>query len=62
MALYAIIFYDHGGNVRATHYIERFTDAAAIAEADRLNVLPHMFSGFEIWDGERLVQQLSNTG
>ena len=60
MAVYTIHFYNHGGNVRPAYHIERLTDESAIAEADRLNVLPHIFSGFDVWDGDRLVHQHCN--
>ena len=60
MALYAIHFYDFGDNIRSTHHVEHFNDEAAVAEAHRLNVLPHISAGFEVWDGARLVHQHDN--
>ena len=53
MALYRVDFLDHGENVYATHQIEHDEDAAAIAAAHRMNVLPNLGAGFEVWDDER---------
>jgi len=60
MALYRVHFLDHGENIRATHHIEHDDDEAAIAGAHRLNVLPHLTAGFEVWQAERLVYQHRN--
>jgi hypothetical protein len=60
MAWYRVHFYDHGENVRASHDIEHDDDAAAIAGAHRLNVLPHMGKGFEVWEDDRLVHRHDN--
>jgi hypothetical protein len=60
MALYRVHFLDHGDNIRATHHVEHDDDEAAIAAAHRLNVLPHLVAGFEVWDDERLVHKHRN--
>ena len=60
MALYRVHFVDHGNNIRAIHLVERDDDEAAIAAAHRLNVLPHLGAGFEVWDDERLVHEHRN--
>ena len=60
MALYRVHFLDHGDNVRATHHVEHDDDEAAIAAARRLNILPHICAGFEVWDDERLVHRHRN--
>ena len=60
MPLYRVHVIDHGDNIRATHDIDHEDDDAAIAAAHRLNVLPHMSLGFEVWIGERLVHQHRN--
>jgi hypothetical protein len=49
MALYRVDFLDHGGNVYATNRFEHDDDAAAVAAAHLLNVLPHISAGFEVW-------------
>jgi len=49
MALYRVHFLDHGDNIRATHHVEHADDEAAIVNAHRLKVLPHLGSGFEVW-------------
>ena len=61
MALYCVLFLDHGDNARGWRHIERDDDAAAIAAAHELNVLPQMNAGFEVWQDERLVHRHSNT-
>ena len=60
MALYRVHFYDHGDNILSVRDIEHDDDDAAIAGAHRLNVLPHMTAGFEVWEGDRLVHQHDN--
>jgi hypothetical protein len=60
MALYRVHFLDHGDNIRTTHSIEHEDDEGAIDIAHRLNVLPHMSAGFEVWKGDRLVHQHRN--
>jgi hypothetical protein len=60
MALYRVHFLDHGDNVYATHHVEHDHVDAAIEAAHRLNVLPHLGSGFEVWDDERLVHRHRN--
>jgi hypothetical protein len=60
MALYRVCFLDFGENIYATHLIEHDDDDAAIAAARRLNVLPHLGFGFEVWDDERLVHRHRN--
>jgi len=60
MALYRVYFLDHGGNVRATHHVDREDDQAAVEAAHRLNVLPHMSAGFEVWRDDRLVNRHRN--
>jgi hypothetical protein len=57
MAVYQVHFLDYGSNVYAAHDISRGNDEAAIEAAHRLNVLPHLGVGFDIWEGERLVHQ-----
>lgn len=60
MTLYRVHFFDHGDNIRSTDDIDGKDDEAAIAAAHRLNVLPHMTAGFEVWEGDRLVYQHFN--
>ena len=60
MALYHVLFLDHGDNVRALHNIEHDDDEAAIEAAHRLNVLPGVTGGFEVWQDDRLVRRHSN--
>jgi len=60
MALYRVHFVDHGGNVRATHFVEHDNDEAAVAAAHQINVLPHLHAGFEVWENERLVYRHRN--
>jgi len=60
MALYCVHFLDHGNNIYATHHVEHDDDEAAIAAAYRLNIMPHLGSGFEVWEDERLVHQHRN--
>jgi hypothetical protein len=60
MALYRVHLLDHGDNVYATRQVEHDDDDAAIEAAHRLNVLPHLGSGFEVWDDKRLVQRHRN--
>ena len=60
MARYHVHFHDFGGNVRATHEIEHDDDESAIETAHRMNVLPHISSGFEVWQDERLVYHHKN--
>ena len=60
MALYQVHILDHGDNIRATHHIEHDDDETAIAAAHRLNVLPHVSGGFEVWDDDRLVHKHRN--
>jgi hypothetical protein len=61
MARYFVHFVDHGNNIRATHDIEHDDDEGAIAAAHRLNVLPHMSAGFDVWEDERLVHRHRNS-
>ena len=51
MAFYRVHFLDHGDNVYATHHAEHDDDDAAISAAHRMNVLPHLGAGFEVWGG-----------
>ena len=60
MARYRVRFLDHGENVYATHELDHDDDEAAIAAAHRLNVLPHLGVGFEVWHDERLVHRHRN--
>jgi hypothetical protein len=60
MALYHIEFLDYGKNVRWTHCVVHDDDEAAIAAAHRLNVMPHLTLGFEIWEDGRLVYRHTN--
>jgi hypothetical protein len=60
MALYRVHFVDHGDNIRSTHHVEHEDDEAAIEAAHRLNVLPHMNGGFEVWHDDRLVHRHRN--
>jgi hypothetical protein len=60
MALYRVHFFDFGGNIYATHHVEHDDDEAAIEAARRMNVLPHLSFGFEVWDDERLVHRHRN--
>jgi len=60
MALYRVHFLDHGDNVRITHYVNLDDDETAIDAARQINVLPHLGSGFEVWDDERLVHRHRN--
>ncbi|HML11071.1 MAG TPA: hypothetical protein VK432_09435 [Stellaceae bacterium] len=60
MAPYRVHFLDHGGNVYAIHHVEHDHDEDAIGAAHRLNVLPHLGSGFEVWEDDRLVHRHSN--
>lgn len=60
MALYRVHFFDFGEHIYATHHVECHDDEAAIDTAHRLNVLPHLSSGFEVWDDERLVHRHRN--
>jgi hypothetical protein len=60
MALYRVHFIDYGNNVRATQFIEQDNDEAAIAAAHRLNLLPRISAGFEVWEAERLIYRHRN--
>ena len=60
MPLYRVHFLDYGDNIYATDYVVHDDDDAAIAAAHRLNVLPDLGSGFEVWDDERLVHRHRN--
>ena len=44
----------------ATHHIKRDGGEAAVAAAHRLNVLPHLGAGFEVWEDDRLVHRHRN--
>lgn len=61
MASYRVLFLDYGENVRALHDLNQDDDEAAVAAAHRLNVLPHMSAGFEVWQDDRLVRRHLNT-
>jgi hypothetical protein len=60
MAIYRVHFLDYGENVCATRRVEHDHDDAAIEAAHRLNVLPHLGAGFEVWEDERLVYRHRN--
>lgn len=60
MALYHIYFIDHGGNIFAAHHVENGDDKAAIESAHRLNVLPNLGAGFEVWKDDQLVHRHDN--
>jgi hypothetical protein len=60
MALYQVLFLDHGDNVRVTHHVELDDDELVIEAAHQMNVLPHLGSGFEVWEGDRLVHRHRN--
>ena len=60
MPLYHVHFLDHGENVYSTHHVEHDNDEAAIAAAHRLNVLPNLGLGFEVWHEDRLVHRHRN--
>ena len=57
MVIYTVEFLDFGGNVRVAHHIDHSDDAAAIEAAHRLNVLPHILRGFDVWREDRLVHR-----
>ena len=60
MTLYHVHFFDHGDNIRSSHDLDHDNDEAAIAAAQRLNVLPHVTASFEVWEGDRLVHRHFN--
>ena len=60
MAFYRIHFVDHGDNIRAAHHVECDDDGEAIETGHRLNVLPSMSAGFEVWENERLIHRHRN--
>ena len=60
MPRYRVHFLDHGDNIRATHHMECADDERAIEIGHRLNVLPNVSAGFEVWDDERLVYRHRN--
>jgi hypothetical protein len=55
MALYRMHFLDRDDDIIATHEAEYADDVAAIEAAHRLNRLPYMTVGFDVWCRERLV-------
>ena len=61
MALYRVHFLDRGDDIIATHQAEYADDLAAIEAAHRLNLVPHMSAGFDVWHGERLVHRHRNS-
>jgi len=61
MPHYRVHFLDRGGDIIATHEAEYATDVAAIEAAHRLNKLPYMSTGFDVWYGERLVRRHGNS-
>jgi hypothetical protein len=48
MAVYRVHFLDQ---------VEHDDDGSAIAAGHRLNVMPHLGIGFQVWEDERLVHQ-----
>ncbi len=60
MARYRVHFLDFGDNVRTVQEIDQDDDKAAIEAAQRLNVLPRISLGFEVWQDDRLVHQHRN--
>jgi hypothetical protein len=59
MALYRVHFIDHGDNVYDTIHTEHDDDGAAVEHARRINV-PSIGTGFEVWEGARLVHRHGN--
>ena len=57
---YRVDFLDFGGNIHATFDIEHNHDEGAIKEAHRMNVLPLMRLGFDVWQSDRLVYRHRN--
>jgi hypothetical protein len=60
MARYRVLFLNRRDDIIATHEAEYADDAAAIEAARRLNLVPHMSVGFDVWHGERLVHRHRN--
>ena len=60
MPHYRAHFLDRGDDIIATHEAEYTDDVAAIEAAHRLNQLPYMSTGFDVWCDERLVLQHRN--
>jgi hypothetical protein len=57
MPRYLVHFLDRSDDFIATHQGEYADDEAAIEAACRLNLLPHMSVGFDVWRGERWVHR-----
>jgi hypothetical protein len=56
MAIYRIEFVDSSGNVSGIEKMERTSDDEAV-EAALFIYAPRLGSGFDVWDGDRLVHR-----
>jgi hypothetical protein len=61
MPHYLVHFLDRDGDIIATHEAEYADDLVAIEAGHRLNRLPYMSIGFDVWRGERLVRRHRNS-
>jgi hypothetical protein len=59
MARYRVHFVDHVDNIYDAVHIEHEDDEAAVEHAHRINV-PNIGGGFEVWEGDRLVDRHRN--
>ena len=60
MPRYHVHFLDRDDDIIATHQAEYADDEAAMEAAHRLNLVPYMSAGFDLWHSERLVHRHRN--